>query len=495
MPFDGWSVFAIVIAAGCLGLAWRTKRWPTRLALVLAAALVVRLDASWQSSLHPWDERFHALVARNLVDHPLKPMLYARPALPYDYRDWAANHVWLHKPPLAMWTMAASLGAFGRNTLALRLPSVVVGVTTVLLTAAIGAHVFGRSVGLLAAGYGAVNGFLVSLVSGRRVADHVDTMLIACIAVGVWIAISGSRRSSRATTIGVGVALGAALLAKAWPAFIILIVAGVAWWGERRPSQVLRRLAAVMLIAMAVAGPWIVYATIAFPEESRWSSAFMLRHLSETVDNSGGSWWSHTVDAPRFFGELVWIPVAWFLWRAGGRASPPHRALAAWIVVTYAVFSAAATKMPNFVMIAAPAVFVAEAAFWVWLRDRWREMPQGGRRSGLAVWLFLLACLPARSLLQPSGPFERRDRFPADIEAVRTLDARLGLDDAVIFNLPQNIEAMFYSRSTVYARLPNPGEIEAVQAAGRRVIVHRAPGGHITWPDSSGVIVRDVLAR
>jgi|GEM_PF-2475173 len=44
--------------------------------VILAAALRIWL-CSTDSYLHEWDERYHALVAKNLLLHPLKPTLYA----------------------------------------------------------------------------------------------------------------------------------------------------------------------------------------------------------------------------------------------------------------------------------------------------------------------------------------------------------------------------------------------------------------------------------
>ncbi len=40
------------------------------------------------ADLHDWDERYHALVAKNMIEQPFKPMLYKNPVLPYDYKDW-----------------------------------------------------------------------------------------------------------------------------------------------------------------------------------------------------------------------------------------------------------------------------------------------------------------------------------------------------------------------------------------------------------------------
>ena len=42
---------------------------------------------------------------------------------PYKYQDWTSNHVWLHKQPLPLWSMSASLWMFGINEIAVRLPA------------------------------------------------------------------------------------------------------------------------------------------------------------------------------------------------------------------------------------------------------------------------------------------------------------------------------------------------------------------------------------
>lgn len=43
--------------------------------------------------LHSWDERFHALVAKNMISNPFKPMLRLFPILDYDPSAWCCNHV------------------------------------------------------------------------------------------------------------------------------------------------------------------------------------------------------------------------------------------------------------------------------------------------------------------------------------------------------------------------------------------------------------------
>ena len=47
-----------------------------------------------------------------------------------------------------------------------------------------------------------------------------------------------------------------------------------------------------------------------------------------------------------------------------------------------------------------------------------------------------MAALPTRHLLEPTGPLERRDRFPEEVERAKRLELQLGLPDAVLFNVP-----------------------------------------------------------
>src|SRR5215204_2236696 len=208
MPYDALSVAAIAVAAAALAAAWRCRRlWALRVGLIVLAALIIRVDASYQRSLHPWDERYHALVAKHLLTDPLRPTLYRAPLLPYDVHDWTANHVWLHKPPGALWLMAASMRMFGVTELALRAPSLVLSTTAVFLTFLIGRRLFDERVGVLAAGFHAVNGFLVALASGRRVADHVDTALIVSVELGIWAVVVYTATARRRWLLATGAAL------------------------------------------------------------------------------------------------------------------------------------------------------------------------------------------------------------------------------------------------------------------------------------------------
>ena len=426
----------------------------------------------------------HAVVGKHMVTQPLTPALYTHPILPAAPDAWMESGIWLHKPPLTFWLMAVSLASFGTHAIAMRLPSLLLSTMSVVVTFLIGRRVFDARIGLLAAAFQAVNGLLVSLSSGRRVADHVDTALLTCVELGVLAIVTGldKRRVVRSAWLA-GVAMGLGILTKSFPALIVAAVAAAAWqeaFGFRRAGELLGRL---LVAAALVCGPWMVYVRIRFPEVASEAARYTLRHVTTVVEGHQGSIWAYLDAMPRFFGELVYLPVAWFLVVASRPgASVMQRAVAVWLVVPYVVFSLMATKLSGFIAIAAPAIFLAEAAAWIAWRDRFRT--SGSRVASVAVTalLIVLAILPARLLLEPTGAFERRDRHPATSREAMELDQALGLPDAVVFNVPHAFEVMFYSRYTAYDRLPRPGEIEKLHERGIPIFVYQPAGQTIAVP-------------
>ena len=126
---------------------FRNYSYQFALTLLFLTAFILRLSFSGaELFLHDWDERFHALVARNMMEHPFTPMLIKQPFAPYDPNLWCCNHIWIHKQPLFLWQMAFSMNIFGVNELALRLPSILSGSLAVLLTARIGLLMTGKRV-------------------------------------------------------------------------------------------------------------------------------------------------------------------------------------------------------------------------------------------------------------------------------------------------------------------------------------------------------------
>ena len=167
------------------------KRFPAAagLTLILVSSFLLKLNHLGHGGIKALDESFHAVVARNLIKHPLTPTLYDRPYLEYDYRDWQNNHVWLHKPIVPLWQMAASMALFGVNTLALRLPSAILATAAVWLTYAIGVRLLDRRAALIAAALQAFNPGITSLVHGYVFSDHIDIAFLFWVELAVYFLV------------------------------------------------------------------------------------------------------------------------------------------------------------------------------------------------------------------------------------------------------------------------------------------------------------------
>lgn len=153
----GDIAFAIaVITLSILGyyISWRNfSRGNTALAitLLMICGFLLRIYTASDFYLHTWDERYHALVAKNMIQKPFKPMLYSNPVLAYDYTNWTGNHIWLHKQPLALWLMGLSMWIFGENEIALRIPSILFTTAGIWLTFHIGKNLLDKKTGYIAA--------------------------------------------------------------------------------------------------------------------------------------------------------------------------------------------------------------------------------------------------------------------------------------------------------------------------------------------------------
>jgi 4-amino-4-deoxy-L-arabinose transferase len=470
---------AVLVALCALALVYAsylaaTRRlWVGAAMAIAAAALIVRGYAAYDFELHPWDERYHALVAKHLIERPLAPTLYSDPALPYDYRDWNRNHVWLHKPPLSLWIQAASMGIFGISEIPLRLPSLLFSTASVMVTFGIGLVLFSPQVGLVAASFHAFNGFLVDLASGRRASDHVDTLLLFLVEIGIFATVIVEKRKPRFAGIVLGVACGLGYLTKSVPALLVLPIWILIRWHYKPLGAIVKDVVVAGLVALVVALPWTLYSMNAFPQEWRYESTYAWRHVAEALEGQGGPPWQYVKDMPRHFGELIYVPLVFALASMFKRtASPARRAMLFWAAVPYVAFSAMATKMPAYVMLAAPALFLIQADFWLTLQQ-WRTAEtRSWRKVPLTVASVVLAVLPARHLLSPTGPLEARERDPQWARDLRDLNQTVGPGKAVIFHIPAAIEAMFYTPYVVYENLPTSGQIESLRNRGYRVYVY-----------------------
>ncbi|MCA9308609.1 MAG: glycosyltransferase family 39 protein [Patescibacteria group bacterium] len=120
--------------------AQSTSKFDLLLLLVLAGGLI--LTGLSTNHLIPWDEAIYAQISKTMY-------------LTGDFinmhwiRDTTVH--WFEKPPLYMWISALLMNIVGVSHLAVKLPSAVFGISTILLTYVFGKKLFSRTIGILAA--------------------------------------------------------------------------------------------------------------------------------------------------------------------------------------------------------------------------------------------------------------------------------------------------------------------------------------------------------
>ena len=487
----------IALILSCTGY-WRSwqfqqkERYGKAIALMIVSALCLYFYVSGDFFLHHWDERYHALVAKNLINHPLVPTLYDNPVLPYDFRDWQANHIWLHNHPLALWGIAGSIWLFGVNELAVRIPSVVLVSIAIYLVFSVGSYLFNRKTGYLAAFLFSINGLLLSLVGGRKATDHVDIFFTFFILLAVYLSIKYCKKGKFIYSVLIGITIGLAILAKWLPALIVLPIWLLLAWDSGNFS--LRTIAVhfvvILMTLTAVFLPWQLYIFSAFPQEAAWESNYNFYHLIEGLEGHSGSIFFYLNRIRINYGEFIYLPLAWFVWRyLTDPGNKKQLAVLVWFLVPFIFFSLASTKMQAYLFITAPALFFMTAEFFyalVRLKDRYRF------KWIINLVLALIIILPVRYGVERLTVFELKDRNPQWVKDLKNLKKE-NPENGVLFNYNRPIEAMFYTDLTVYPSIPGADTISTLQEQGYTIIIN--DDGQIPNHLKDEEIVRVKLAK
>jgi len=451
--------------------AWR--QWPkghfwAPVILIALAGLVVRLHVASDPALHQWDERHHALVAKHLSEHPLRPTLTDPAVLPYDHTGWSDNHVWLHKPPMALWLIAASLRVLGTCELAVRLPSVLLSTLAVLLTAFLGLRLFGPSIGLWAAAFHSGNGFVMRLAGGRVATDHVDSVLVFFVELGVVFALKYTDRRKQRYLLLLAVSVAAAVLTKWAVGFLALPVAFFLLLRTESLRSTVYSLFSVTSFAVALVAPWNAYIHANFPTEAAYAAWHNMKHLQVAVEGHKGYPFYHFHKSLFLYGPQGLVVLATVVVLAiRKRGDFGLMALTAWAWLPMIVFSWAPTKLQAFTFVSAPAIFLVHA-YLLQAVARHRFNFRGVR----VILLIALVAAPAWATAHELTVGAIRT-VPYWRTAIDRLDQKLGPKPTVVFNAQRNIEIMFYTDHIAYRRMPNDRDVALARRAGYPVAVIR----------------------
>jgi 4-amino-4-deoxy-L-arabinose transferase-like glycosyltransferase len=461
------------------------NKYSLAIILLILAALGLRIFmAHLDPFLWDWDERYHALVAKNFVHHPLKPTLYDNPVLPFDYTSWANNHVWMHKQPLALWQMALSFLMFGINQFTARFPLIIEGTLLVLVIYRSATLLVNKKAGYLAALIYATNFYALNFVSGKEATDHVDYALVFYISLSLWAWLEYSKSFKNKWWILAGVFSGLAVLSK-WAIGLLLFPAwGITILADSNTRFTIRHwlnLLKSFMISILIFLPWLWYSMAHYPAETNYELHYNSSHLLKEVDGRGETVWYYLEQLAHNYNPLVPYIIGFallFCWRY---IKNKHQRifLFSCLVIPYFVFSIiAATKMPAYCYIAVLPVLISLGCLAWYLEQRLLAGKIPFRKWILAAFLIILAItsidLPGiakiHTGLDPENVYrENKVRFT---DRFREIGASLP-KNTIVFGTPKwwEIEMMFYTGNTCYPGLPTANQIKDMKYRGYKVAV------------------------
>ncbi|HLO69420.1 MAG TPA: glycosyltransferase family 39 protein [Flavipsychrobacter sp.] len=402
--------------------------------------------------LHDWDEKFHALVAKHLINDPFTPILRPQSILPNNGIDWCCSNIWIHKQPLFLWQMALSMKIFGVNEFVMRYPSMLLGSLMVPITYRISNLLTNnKDISFSAAALLCVSYYSLDLISGRMGMEHNDVAFCFYILASIWAYLEFLREKSWKCAILIGVFAGCAILNK-WLTGL-LVYAG---WSinllmdikEKDLKSQIQKLLVSLTVCAVIFLPWQFYINYRFPEQAKFERTFNLKHITEAVEGHNGGYDYYYNLLSGYLGEYVWVLfLAGFVILVFSKKLNRKAAIAlTTIIIVPVVFFSfiVKTKMPSFVFILAPFAFIC-IAIAVY------SITTIKLKTRIPYWLAICLCLvPVFNYEKLQQQFNNDDTYRSrkiyNTTVFKHLNKNLPKNIPVIMNTKdfEDVEVMFY---------------------------------------------------
>lgn len=484
-------IAALILLSSILTFHLDKKRIPLILLFLGSLALGLFI-ANLDPFLIIWDEQYHALVAKHLVENPLKPTLYPIPLLDYDYKNWAGNYIWLHKQPLFLWQMALSLKLFGFNELAVRLPSVLLHAIASILIYRIGKISYSEKVGYYGALFFACAYYPLELVAGKYATDHNDLSFLFYITASFWAWFEYQHSGKKYWIIFIGLFSGCAILVKWLVGLLVFAVWGITIvLNEKKEASKWASISPLIIsffITLLVFIPWQLYIINVFPQESLYEYQFNTRHFFETLENHEGDMWFHLKAIHNIYGSGYAVPYIYLLgliiWIKNANSRIYQVAIFSPIIIIYFFYSMAATKMVSFCIIVSPFLFLFFGALIDVIIIKCTEKIEHNlvKRSIAVVSIVITCCflIDFPKIQKHHTDWNPNDNCNREAELklmanIKNLPGLLGNDKYVVFlatdRINSNIPLMFYTDYVAYDFIPNQKQIERIKTQSWKIAI------------------------
>ncbi len=343
----------------------RERTWVALILLGVTCLTFYRLGAG---SLWDQDETKYTQVAREILEtgDPVTLHINGKP--------------WFVHPPFYMWLVAATGKAAGFTELTARVWSAAFSVLAVYATILIGRGLFGPRTGVLA---GAILAATFQFLVQSRLAVF-DTVLLAWMLLAVYAFVRAYQGGHRADYLRFFLFAGLATLTKGPIGMLLPALVIVPFVAVRRAWHRWREIpwAAGLALYAIVGLSW--YAIEAWLHGGAFVSTVLgyygVGRFVGVVENQAGSW-SYYIPIV-LAGGIPWTafwPAAVVHHFRRRRVDDGSLFVLIWCAVTFVFYSAAGTKLPNYMLPIYPLAAVGVAALWdAALRDaRGGEGPSG----------------------------------------------------------------------------------------------------------------------
>lgn len=451
--------------------------------LVTAAFALFSFAAFLDPFLNLWDERFHALVAKNMLEHPLQPTLYADPVVQMAYDRWDRAIVWLHKQPLFLWQIALSFKLFGVSEFTLRLPSIALLSVSVYAIYRSGKLLVNGQVGFLASTLFISSFYIQELISGRQQLDVNDAAFLGYITLSIWSLLEYLNSKNKRWLILIGLFSGAAILCKWLVGLFVYLIWGIfkllsKEWQPRQQLEIGASLAVSTIIAL----PWQIYSHAKYPKAAAEEMAYNSAHFCTAIEGHEGNWWYHFEQMNSIYGSWVlWVilPALVAFW-AYSKDKKQSLALILSLIFLYVFFSMAATKMPSFTIVGAPIIFTALAAAIYYplnkLYQRFNLQTIKNSSFILVVLILVATRVDLQTIERTHFNANGTNEYVEKLSSNRLLFTSLNLpENSVLLNVKGRhyIEAMFYTGLPAYNFIPETAELQRLIKNGKMLYIFK----------------------
>jgi 4-amino-4-deoxy-L-arabinose transferase-like glycosyltransferase len=279
--------------------------------------------------------------------------------------------VYLDKPAVYFWVVAASFRLWGVTEWAARFPSALMALATMLLTWFLARRMFGSAAGLRA-GIMLATTPLVLAYSRLVIFDMPLTFLVTVAMASFWFAAASGYRRPWLDVI-MFASMGLATITKGPVGFLLPLLSILAYQGARGRLRELKRLrwGLGLVVFLAAALPWFIAVSARnpdFPRYALWDES--LKRFATGSTRRGGSllYYVPVYIAGFFPWSLFLLFAGWNRlkrWRELRQEThQPVVFLLAWAVVIFLFFSMSRSKLPGYFLPATVPLSLLMAEVW-----------------------------------------------------------------------------------------------------------------------------------